>query len=238
MEVIGILGGMGPAATAELFQRMIRFTDAKCDQDHASILIYNHPQIPDRSEAILSNGPSPLPQMIEGAQCLEKAGASMVVMPCNTAHYFYKEISDAISIPFIHMPQETVKYIQKNFPNVKKVGLLATSATIQSTIYHSIFTEHEVLVPLNKEQESVMNAIFTERGVKAGKEELPRILLDPVCDHLAQQGAQAIIAGCTEISLILKQYAAGLPVIDPLNILAISALNKTSVRVKKNIQTQ
>lgn len=133
-RVIGILGGMGPLATADLFRRIVERTPARRDQDHPRIIIYNNPKIPDRTAFILGNGPDPRPELIASAKKLESWGADFIIMPCNTAHFFAETIQRAINIPLVSMIEETAKKIESM--GLRKVGLLATDGTIKGMVYH------------------------------------------------------------------------------------------------------
>jgi len=126
-RVIGILGGMGPAATLALYERILALTSAECDQDHLHVIIDSNPKIPDRTAAILGDGESPLPAMIEGARTLERAGANVLVIPCNTAHHWLADLQKAVSIPIIDMINETASLIAAHRPLLRKIGLLATA---------------------------------------------------------------------------------------------------------------
>lgn len=218
---IGILGGMGPEATVDLFLKIIKATPAKKDQDHLRIVIDNNPKIPNRTLAILGKGKSPLKQLQETLHNLEKAGAEIIAMPCNTAHHYYRELQESTNIPIINMISETVAYIYENFPDIKKIGLLATIGTIKAGIYHKAITKLEVITPDEDAQETVMNAIYGEQGIKAGYTQgKPRSDILEVAKVLINKGAEAIIIGCTEISLVLSQKDLPIPLIDPSQILA------------------
>ncbi|MCP4154353.1 MAG: amino acid racemase, partial [bacterium] len=143
-KTIGILGGMGPEATVGMFDNIVAMTDAKTDQEHIPIIIFNNPKIPKRTEAILANGPSALPMLTESAKFLEKAGADFIIMPCNTSHYYYEKIIKHIGIPILHLIKETVAYSVEKHVNLKRVGLLASSGTITTALYESLFKEKGV----------------------------------------------------------------------------------------------
>ena len=221
-KTIGILGGMGPEATAYLFRLIIALTKVERDQDHIPIIVFNNPKIPDRSAAIKGEGPSPLPALIEGARLLEKAGADMILMPCVTAHYFYKEIVTHIRVPFLHLLEETRAHMQEEYRQVKKVGLLASTGTIQSRLFQELFagTGVEILVPDRENQDLLMNALYQKEGVKSGFKEYPRKMIFQVLQHLVRQNLEAVIAGCTEIPLVLEQSDLDIPFIDPLRVMA------------------
>jgi len=224
LKIIGILGGLGPEATAELFLRIIRATPAKRDQDHLPIIIFNNPQIPDRTAAILYGGESPLIELIKTAQRLERAGADFIIMPCNTAHYYYDELKSSVKIPFLNMIELTVKRVLNVYPNVKLVGLMATTGTVKTGLYQKYFENYgvKVIVPSDEEQHIVMSGIYD--GVKAGDLNLGRRLLLDVANKLIANGAELIILGCTEISIVIKNGDLKVPVVDPLQVLAEEAV--------------
>ena len=225
-KIIGILGGMGPEATIDLFYKIIKYTPAEKDQDHLRIIIDNNPKIPDRTAAILGKGEDPLPALQETAQNLEKAGADFIVIPCNTAHYFLSSIQESVNIPVLNMIEETAKETKKRIPQIKKVGLLASIGVYKSEIYHQHFKKFniEVISPEEKDRGKVMKVIYT---VKAGdlSEEVKKNILK-ITQKLIDKGAEAVIAGCTEIPLILKEEDILFPLIDPTQVLAKIAVQK------------
>jgi len=216
-RVIGILGGMGPLATADLFRRIVERTPAKRDQDHPRIIIYNNPKIPDRTAFILGNGEDPRPELIASARKLEEWGADFIIMPCNTAHFFAETIQKAIRIPLVSMIEETAKVVREM--GIKKVGLLATDGTIKGLVYHRALLKYgvQIAVPNKADQEKVMRAIYA--GVKAGNLELGRRLLIEVAKRLERR-SDGIIAGCTEVSVALKPEDLSVPLIDPMDVIA------------------
>jgi aspartate racemase len=235
-KIIGILGGMGPEATIDLFTKIVKGTNVKKDQDHLRILIDNNPKVPDRTLAIHRKGPSPLPQLIRSAKILENAGADFIVIPCVTAHYYYESLQKKIKIPIFHIVEETVKYVQAKLRRIRKIGLLATTGTIQTGLFQKAFSQTgiELILPNPETQEtSVMEAIYGKQGIKAtGPSEISKRLILKASEKLIQQGGQAIIAGCTEVPLVLKEGDLSVPVIDPLSILAKIAIEKAQGRKK------
>lgn len=143
-KVIGVLGGMGPEATADLFRKIIRATPAEKDQDHIRVIIDSNPKIPDRTAAIIGGGPSPLPEMTETAKNLEKAGADLIIIPCNTAHYYYEKLKKSIRIPILNMVELTAQAIKGGFPHVKKVGIIGTTGTVRAGIYNRALEKSDV----------------------------------------------------------------------------------------------
>jgi aspartate racemase len=225
-KIIGILGGMGPEATIDLFYKIIKFTPAEKDQDHLRIIIDNNPKIPDRTAAILGREESPLSALQETAQNLEKAGADFIVIPCNTAHSFLSSIQESVKIPILNMIEETAKETQKRISQIQKVGLLASIGIYETEIYHQQFKKFniEVISPEEKDKEEIMKVIYV---VKAGNlsEEIKKNILK-IAQKLIDKGAEAIITGCTEIPLILKEGDVSVPIIDPTQVLAKAAVRK------------
>ena len=225
-KIIGILGGMGPEATIDLFYKIIKSTPAEKDQDHLRIIIDNNPKIPDRTTAILGKGEDPLPALQETARNLEKAGADFIIIPCNTAHYYISQIQESVNIPILNMIEETAKETQQRTPQIKKIGLLASMGTYKMEIYHQHFKKFniEVISPEEKDKEEVMKVIY---AVKAGdlSEKVKKNIIQ-IAQKLIDKGAEAIIAGCTEIPLILKEGDVPVPLIDPTKVLAEIAIQK------------
>ncbi len=223
-KVIGIIGGMGPEATLDLFRKIIKATPARCDQEHLRVIIDNNPKIPDRVKSICRKGENSAPALIATAKNLERAGAQLLLMPCNAAHYFYEKIAKSISIPLLHMVEETATYCQRRFSRIKTFGLLAGTPTLESGLYSKVFgrIQGEVVAPKSEEQEKVMECIY---DIKAGdlgssvKAELVRM-----AQTLHIRGAGAIILGCTEIPLVLEDGDLPFPLIDPTQILAEAAV--------------
>jgi len=168
-KIIGILGGMGPEATIDLFTKIVKETKVKKDQDHLRILIDNNPKIPDRTLAIQKKGPSPLIQLIRSATVLEKAGADFIIIPCVTAHYYYESLQKRIKIPILHIIEETLEYLQAKLKGISKIGLIATTGTIQTGLFQKAFSHHviELILPAPKLQKKwVMEAIYGKKGIK------------------------------------------------------------------------
>lgn len=221
-KVIGIIGGMGPLATADLFQKIIQHTQAQRDQDHLRVLIDNNTNIPDRTAAILQGGDSPVPQLTASARGLEAMGADLLIMPCNTAHYYYDQVQAAVGIPVLHMIDLTCQALQRR--GVSKAGLLATDGTLQTGIYQQHFANSgiQLLEPAGQAQQAVMDVIY--RGVKAGNTAYDTAAFCRTMDDLLEQGAQTLILGCTELPLAMSLYHLSYPVTDPTLELAKGAI--------------
>jgi len=214
-KTIGIIGGMGPLATVELFRRIVQSTPAKEDQDHLRIIIDNNPEIPDRTAAILGEGESPLPLLTKTASILEQAGADILVMPCNTAHFYIDELLRTVRIPIINMIEEVVKLLRTG-----KVGLLATDGTRRSGVYHRACAARgrTVIEPNTADQNLIMRIIYE---IKAG---VPPITFQndllEILKRVQHAGAEEAIIGCTELSLIPLTDPTPVPIHDALTILA------------------
>ena len=229
LKTIGILGGMGPEAGAYLLERIIHETAAERDQDHPPIIVYSLPQVPDRTEAILHGGPSPVPALRRGLRTLEKAGADFAVMSCISAHYFYPRIAPRSPLPLLSLIDETVAAVKKMRPVPKTIGLVATSGTVRSGIIARAFEAAgiAVIVPSAREQKRVMAAIYGKKGVKAGFTEGPaREAVLEIAAGLVRRGAQAIMAGCTEVPLVLRAADLSVPLVEPMAIAARAAIRR------------
>lgn len=223
-KVIGILGGMGPEATVDFMSKIIYNTPAKIDQEHLRILVDNNPQVPDRTKAISKEGESCGPVLAEMARNLEKWGADLLAMPCNTAHYFADFITEAVKIPFVNMIEETANTLVEN--GVKKVALLATDGTLRAGLYHQKLQEAgiELVVPSEEYQEKVMRTIA---GVKAGDYKTATAYKAELVDHVVARGAEAIILGCTELPIAFKDREGfNITFYDPTDILAKAVVKK------------
>ncbi len=236
-KIIGILGGMGPEATIDLFTKIVKGTKVKRDQDHFRILIDNNPKIPDRTLAIQGMGPSPLAELVRSAKVLERAGADFIAIPCVTAHHYHESLQKKIKIPILHIVGETIKHIQVHLKRTQKIGLVATTGTIQTGLFQKAFSSAsiELIIPDPEIQKGwIMEAIYGKRGIKIiGPSEDSKRLAVKASHQLIQQGAQAIIAGCTEVPLVLKEGDLPVPVVDPIAVLARTAIEKASGKKKR-----
>ncbi|MCR4437332.1 MAG: amino acid racemase [Eubacteriales bacterium] len=222
MKTIGILGGMGPLATVDLFKKIIMNAAAAGDNDHIPILIDNNTRIPDRTAYLLHHGKDPLPELVKSAVRLEMMGADVLVMPCNTAHFFINELIKYVSIPFLNMLEETAKEIKAGRPALKEVGLLATEGTYRSGIYESVFHKYDlnVIIPDQAGQQDIMQLIYS---VKSGtKIELDRF--KEILKALRNNFSGPFVLGCTELPVAFRMYGIREDIVDPTNILARSAL--------------
>ena len=230
-KTIGILGGMGPLATADLFRKITLLTDASCDNEHIRVYIDSNARIPDRTAAILSGGQDPVPEMASALRSLERCGADCVIMPCNTAHNYYHSIEGAVSVPVLHMIALTRDALRAR--GVKCAGLLATDGTVQTGIYQRTFAQSGItlLTPDADGQSAVMDVIYN--GVKAGDLAHDVTAFRAVCERLLARGAEVLILGCTELPPAFDLYRLDYPSIDPTLELALGAIRFAGGKVKE-----
>lgn len=207
MKTLGILGGMGPMATAYLLQLIIQMTDAKTDQEHLDVIVWNHPQVPDRTAHILDpRKPSPLPVLQHMAQTLEGMGAGVLCAPCVTSHYFFRELQGSVSVPFVHMVAETARELRE--AGKHKAGILATTGTAKTGLFQTALEQEGLsfALPSQTSQELVMSLIYDD--IKAGKPADPE-KFRIVSQELFSAGCDSVILGCTELSLVNKDLLLG-----------------------------
>lgn len=228
-RIIGILGGMGPLATADLYTKIIMATPATRDQEHLHVIIDADPTVPDRSAFLRGLGPDPMPKLAAGARRLEQIGASFIAIPCNTAHAFVPALRERVGVPIIDMVAETAASVRREHPQVRRVGILATQGTIEIGLYHAALRAEglEPLQPGPDDQEQLVTAAIA--AVKAG-DTGPEVgaLLAEAGRRLAGAGAEVLLAACTEIPLALTTAMVPVPLIDPTQVLAESAIREAS----------
>lgn len=223
-KAIGILGGMGPLATADLFQKIVLLTDAQTDRDHIRVYIDSNANIPDRTAAILSEGEDPVPEMAKALRNLEVCGADCVIMPCNTAHYFLPRLQAMTELPFLSILTAAADACKARFPG-KTVGILGTTGTLSANLYQTALTDAGVsyLIPEEAEQAALMRVIYD--GVKAGKSpEAYQVDFLSVLRGMAKRGAEVFLLGCTELPLAAEALGIPYPTVDPTAELARAAI--------------
>lgn len=230
-KTIGILGGMGPVATCDLMKKIIDHTDASHDQEHLRVCVDSNTNIPDRTAAILGKGSDPRPEMIKSAVRLQGMGADVLIISCNTAHYFLSDVEKCVDIPILHMPRETAKELREK--GVRTVALLATDGTIQSGLYDQELKAQSIVCvhPNAEEQKMIMSLIYDY--VKAGKAYPHVEKIQKMQERLKQQGVECMILGCTELPIAFAQWDTSIPTIDPTDVLARSAIRYTGNKLKK-----
>ncbi|MGN0141317.1 MAG: aspartate/glutamate racemase family protein [Roseburia sp.] len=218
MKKLGVIGGLGPMATAFFMQMVIEMTDARTDQEHIEMLIHNCPWIPDRTSYILGrSSENPCIPMAEIGKKLAADGAELIAIPCITANYFFDELTKQIGVPVIHSIRESVSYLRAR--GVKTVGVMATDGTIQSGLFDAALHEAGIrgIIPSPEMQRYVMDLIYED--VKAGRP-IEMDKFHAVSEELKNNGAEVILLGCTELSMIRRDEQIGAGYLDVMQVLA------------------
>ncbi len=222
-KTVGVLGGMGPEATMDFFAKVIRRAHAGSDQEHLHLIIDNNPQVPDRNAAVAGAGPSPGPVLAAMAQGLERAGADFLVMVCNAAHAFLKDIEGATSLPLVSIITETRDEALRRLPKAQRVGVLASSGCLDAKLYQNAFAEKgvDVLVPEGEARDSFMTLLYRIKAGDTGAEVTAK--MNTLALELVKQGAEALVAGCTEVPLVLTGVLP-CPLVNSTDVLVAATL--------------
>ncbi|MDV3429554.1 MAG: amino acid racemase [Bacillota bacterium] len=219
---LGIIGGLGPMATAYFMELIINMTDAHCDREHLEMIIYDFPSIPDRTSFILGKSKdNPVIPMIEIGKQLEAQKADNIAVPCITAHYFYETLTENIKIPIINAIKETVMYLKER--GISTAGIAATDGTISANLFQKELMAQGInyVIPSVVNQKYVMDLVY--KDIKAG---LPPEIskFESISKELRENGAEVIILGCTELSLIKRDYKVRGRYLDAMEVLARSSI--------------
>ncbi|MFC8923393.1 aspartate/glutamate racemase family protein [Cellulosimicrobium sp. NPDC057127] len=224
---VGVIGGVGPLATAYFLQLVVALTEAERDQDHLDMVVLNHATIPDRTAFVLGRSEDdPGPVLARDARRLEAFGVSFLVMPCNTAHYFTQQVLDAVRVPFVSIIDTTVAAARERVAGLTTVGLLATAGTTASGVYQDAFAAHGVqtLVPDDADQAVVSRIIYEQ--VKAGRP-VDLDALRGVTANLVERGASVVVLGCTELSVVAVDHGL---LADPVYLDSMDQLARATIR--------
>lgn len=229
-KVLGVIGGVGPLSTAYFMEVVINKTDAEIDQEHIDMIVLNHTEIPDRTDFILGKSAlSPVEMMSEDAKKLEKMGADIIVTPCNTAHFFYDALQASVKIPFIDMITETALHLKNQ--GVKRVGILATNGTIKTKLFQDALALQGIgaIAPSDKNQQYVMDIIY--ENVKANRPvDLEKFKI--IVNELRLLECERVVLGCTELSLLKREYSLNDFYVDSLEILAEKSILACGKKIK------
>ena len=227
---LGVIGGLGPMATAYFLELIVAMTDAKRDQEHPEIIVMNIPSIPDRTAYILGkSSQNPVIPMVSLGKQMKELGVSVIATPCITAHYFHEQLQQGIELPMIHAIRATATTMKD--AGIRRVGLMATDGTVQSGIFQLEVEKAgmEMILPSPASQAKVMSIIYDY--VKAGI--TPDMsLFEDVQQELFESGAEVIVLGCTELSLLKKDYPLGSGILDALEVLARESVLACGKNVK------
>ena len=245
--MIGILGGMGTQAGLDFCNKLAMLNRGKIDQEYPLFMLYNKSNIPGRPESIgiqtkefsdlprnaknITKYNKVLKSLLDGCRSLEKSGCKFIVIPCNTAHYWYEDLKRKIKIPIINMPKEVFEFTKKNCKKNSKVGLLATEGTLRTGVYDKIFNKNYKLIEpsQNLQKKSVNKAI---KFVKMGNVKAAARAIKPAINELIKMNCKKIILGCTELPIAIFAFKSFSNVksskifLDPNLILANSAMTK------------
>ncbi|MCR4830818.1 MAG: amino acid racemase [Pseudobutyrivibrio sp.] len=227
MKKLGIIGGLGPMATAYFMRRIIEMTDAATDQENIEMVVYNTPSIPDRTGFILGKSKeSPLPKIVELANQLERQNVDYIAVPCITAHFFHHDIAKSVFVPVSNGIQEAGEYLSRR--GIKKVGIMATDGTAQTKLFDSVFKDFgiECIYPNPECQKLTMSIIYDD--VKAGKP-VDMEEFEVVKTQLLEKGAKVVILGCTELSIVKRDNNVGDNVLDIIDVLAQDCVKKCAI---------
>jgi aspartate racemase len=208
--LIGVLGGMGPLATVDFMHKLVEEMPARIDQEHVPVVAWNVAQIPDRQKALAGAGESPLPAMREGVRQLLAAGATRLVIPCNTAHYWLPQLSADCPVPFISIIDATLNVLNSGTPSgtAETIGLVATRGTLLAGLYQQRLEAEGMRCLCNTDAE--MDALFTPGcyAVKRGEVEAGGRLLEAAAEALLARGATRLVLACTEVPVALERVAS------------------------------
>jgi aspartate racemase len=224
MKRLGILGGMGPAASAEYITRLIAQTSASCDQEHIPFVLWNEPRTPDRSTSLRNGDDKPLPYLLQGIQVLKAVGCDLIVIPCNTAHFWYDELIK-LKVPVVHIVDSVAYSLCEAGVNSGTIGIMGTQATIELGLYQERLTDWDCIVPSQDEMDNIVQPAIDL--VKAGDMVKSHTMLMSVVDSLIARGARAVVLGCTEIPLAVNQNRRdGIPLINSIDSLVKVAIKE------------
>lgn len=232
MKQLGIIGGLGPMATACFMQMLTDMTDAHTDQEHLPMMILSRPDTPDRTAFILGQSDSdPLPYLLDSGRKLEKMGADCIAIPCVTAHYFHADLERELSVPVIHAPKETVRRLKE--AGIEAAGIMATEGTAKAGIFQRELLKAGIrpVLPDEKAQKAVTSTIYDR--VKASlPADMPMFL--EAADSLRAAGAQCLILGCTELSVVKKDNSLSGGYIDVLEVLCAEGIIRCGAPLKEH----
>jgi aspartate racemase len=217
---VGVLGGMGPAATVDLVNKILAASGARSDQEHLHLIVDCNPKVPNRNAAVDGTGPSPEPVLVAMARRLEAAGADFLVMACNTAHAWQAAIRSAVAIPFVSILEETAAAVAAAVPPGTPCGILAAGGCRRARLYERALEaiDRPPVVPEEAEQARFMDLLYRIKAGDLGAE--VRAEMAGLARRLVARGARLVIAGCTEVPLVLDPADCPVPLVDSSEVLA------------------
>jgi aspartate racemase len=218
-KTVGIMGGLGPYATLDFFTKLLSATGATTDQDHLHVIIDNNPKVPNRHEAIEGSGPDASPYLVQMASNLEQAGADFIVMTCNTAHAYQKDIENALTVPFVSIIDEVAIELREHYRDLTSVGVMAAEGCLAAHLYQQMLRKCDLhsIIWTDDEISTFMSIVYRIKAdertgdIRTGLIELGNLL--------TKRGAEVIVAGCTEVPLILSPADLDVPLISSTDLL-------------------
>jgi len=226
MKRLGILGGMGPAASAEFVNRLIAQTPATCDQEHIPFVLWSNPQIPDRSTSMRNGDNNPLPFLLEGIRGLKSAGCNLIVIPCNTAHFWFHEFSK-VNVRIVHIVDSVASALKDVGVAEGTIGVIGTQATVELGLYQYQLNRQgwNCITPDRSEMDTLVQPAINL--IKSGDMSQAHDMFMIVIDSLIARGARAIVLGCTEIPLAVRENNQnGVPLINSIDSLVKVAIKE------------
>lgn len=229
---LGIIGGVGPAASAFFYNRITEHTEASCDQEHLDILLFSHATLPDRTAAIKDGNDTELVELLrKDVKMLESLGAANIAIPCNTSHYFFDKVQSAVSVPLINMIHESVRYAAEHYKNVQKIGIMATDGTIQTRLYHKECESFGIIPfhPSKERQIDVMSLIYDDikRGKAADVSKFSRVM-----EEFTANGCDVVILACTELSVYAETHDVPDICLDAMDVLVRESIRRSGATYK------
>ena len=232
---VGIIGGMGPQAGINLASKILEFCPGSTDQDFIEFVLHNNTKIPDRTQAIVYGGPSPLPELTRSVRLMNDVGADIILMACITAHYYYDELSQLAHGEILHPISTLKRMLLEKFSHCSRIGILATTGSMRSGIFHQISegTHFQLVTLEDKDQEQVfMHSVYGPEGLKSGKYSLQAVAeMQQATQLLLEKKAEIIVGGCTEVSLAIDQSQMDVPFIDLVALLAQETINRSTHQI-------
>jgi aspartate racemase len=210
-QFLGVLGGMGPLATADFLRKLVRKTPATVDQQHIPVLLYGDCTTPDRTTCIVGGGPSPLPQLLDGIRFLNEHGATAICIPCNSAHCWFEQMEAASTVPVIHIVRASAEQVRRKNPSARRVGVLSTAGTHRMGMYRSTLAElgYDVITPTDSEFETLISPAIAMNKANQWTEAEEKY--DAAAAALVERGAEIIVLGCTEIPFGMERQVRANP---------------------------
>jgi aspartate racemase len=236
---LGIIGGMGSVAAAYMFHRIIELTPTDCDQEYIETFVHNNTAIPDRTKGVLYGGESPLAELQRSTRILNDSGADYIVLACMTSHHFIPELQEDSAARFIDGIAETARQVAEEMPSIARAGILASTGAVKLSLFQNQLQKRgiEPVVLNDDDQETYfMEPIYKSWGIKAGNiTGRPQERFIDAVKILADAGAEVVVAGCSELPLVLKGQELPVPIVDSIDALANAAVGLCFHRKSDNV---